>query len=611
MRHKISLLVVCVALFAGWAGSISAYEDGLNSAESQTTRLVCPITSVCAYQTVAAAMADAVDGDIIRVTWFVHTEANVVIDKDVTIQGSLNNAWQAAAAPESGTGRLMHIPAGTTVTIEDIVLRYGDTTEDGGAILNEGSLTLRNVQAWGNSADHGGAIASETNGSQLHIENSTLRENSADRGGALYSNISTTTITNTEILTNNANLGGGIYQNFGTVTLENSILRNNDADSTGGAADVNAGSFTLRNSTATTNYADSGGGLFTYSGNLFVIGSTVTDNRTRYEGAGIRVGTFGELSVLDGSKITENIASFSSGGGIYHTGEDLLISKSKVLSNRTNSTTGRGGGIYISGGGDSTIAFSEIGGNLAKTGGGGVFYAGSEPEDVLLIQYSLFWLNDAGANQEGAGFMQFSGANADIVNTTFSSNIGRSQLQLLDGVVTLTHVTVHNGFGGDGLRRDAGTLTLRNSIVAGHPFGAECDGTITIPAGVANLASDSSCGTSIVNSEHGLEPLGDNAGDTQTHWLADDSPALNAATTAVCNEELVNGRDQRYYLRPHGAACDLGAVERTVSVPTAVGLGAVSAEIQTPAVISVFLLLLTITGIHSRGVPKSLFMNPN
>ncbi len=548
------------------------------SANSRTTIPVCPI---CTHTTVSSALGAASAGDVISINRSTHTEANVNVKKDVTvIGGTVDTIWRAASAPNSGTGRVMSVEAGHNVTVRNLTFMHGDTTEDGGGIFNAGALTLENVGFERNSANKGGGIAL-ISGSSLNAHNVALSENSAERGGALSNIGATVTITNSSITTNTAALGGGIYQNFGNFTIEDSTLRANIASSNGGAVDHNGGNLTVRNALVRDNYANFGGALSTASGNLFVVGSQVISNDALYQGGAIFGSPYARISVTQESEISNNSTTSGSGGGIYHTGESLLVSSSVVNSNQVGGANSRGAGIFIFDGGNATIAFSTIGGNIAQNGGGGIAFSGSEADDTLKLSYSLLFLNSAGTNKEGGAFLQTQGGGVDIVNTTLSSNIGRSQLHLLDGALTLTHATVYNGFGG-GLKRDAGTLTLQNSIVAGNS-GTECDGTITIPASAPNLASDSSCGASIVNSSHGLEPLTDNGGLTNTHMPASDSPAINAASTAICNLDIVSGADQRYYPRPYGPACDLGAVERSTGTPTAVQLttmGASSLEIS-------------------------------
>lgn len=564
-------------------------------ADTTATIEVCPL---CIHKTVTSALGVANNGDTILINKAIHQEANIVVNKNVTIMGGTADAiLRAASSPNSGVGRVMSIEAGRTVTVRDLTLQNGDTAADGGGIFNEGTLTLQDVRFENNSAERGGGLAMSS-GSRLTGNRIVFSENSAVRGGALSNIGGTGTISNTSVTTNTATLGGGFYQNFGNFTVEDSTIRGNQASSNGGAGDFNGGHVTVSGSLVRDNSADFGGGFSVASGNLFISDATqLIYNNALYQGGGIYGNPYARVSILQDSEISYNETSSGSGGGIYHTGYSLLVSAATVASNSVGGANSRGAGIYIYNGGSTVIAFSSIGGNVATNGAGGVYFGGDSAEDSLEIVYSLLLLNSAGTNKEGANFLQDTPGHADIVNSTLSSGIGASQLNLLDGTATLTHATVYNGIGGEGVRRDGGTLTLQNSIVAGHAFGAECIGTITVPASVPNLANDNSCGASIIDSDAGLEPLADNGGDTQTHIPAADSPAVDAASAAVCNLEIVNGADQRFYIRPYGSACDLGAVERNIGgTPTAVGLTAFKVQPLTwlPILMVVILTFVTL-----------------
>ena len=76
-----------------------------------------------------------------------------------------------------------------------------------------------------------------------------------------------------------------------------------------------------------------------------------------------------------------------------------------------------------------------------------------------------------------------------------------------------------------------------------------------------NLDNDDSCGLSatgsITNTDPLLSSLADNGGETETHALQFDSPALDAIPAANC----ATTADQRGIARPQNGLCDIGAVE--------------------------------------------------
>ncbi|WP_330113878.1 choice-of-anchor Q domain-containing protein [Streptomyces sp. MUM 178J] len=110
-----------------------------------------------------------------------------------------------------------------------------------------------------------------------------------------------------------------------------------------------------------------------------------------------------------------------------------------------------------------------------------------------------------------------------------------------------------------------GHLVLQNSIVAGNTGAVGTSGDCAkafaaIESLGHNIDSDGSCRLAaegdLPSRPALLGPLADNGGPTDTHALLPGSPALDAA--AHCS-----ATDQRGVSRPQGAACDIGAYERT------------------------------------------------
>jgi hypothetical protein len=174
-----------------------------------------------------------------------------------------------------------------TLSLHHVTLsrNYGDHGYAGGAIINEGILSIedsvivRNVVGCTPYGDCGlgGGI---WNQGALHIVNSTIANNYAGAdGGGIY-NLGTVTIENSTIAGNRSscefdfyeeqwycNSGGGIW-NSGTLNVINSTISGNSAgnsasNSTGGSGGGidNTGTLLLQNTTLTNNTAPSGGGL--------------------------------------------------------------------------------------------------------------------------------------------------------------------------------------------------------------------------------------------------------------------------------------------------------------------------------------------------------------
>ena len=106
---------------------------------------------------------------------------------------------------------------------------------DGGAILNQGELSLLRSTISGNTATRGGAIRSASLGKTTIITNSTLSGNSAEnRGGAISGALATVHLDHATVVDNSSSGdGGGIHQDAGSVTLTSSLIAGNRATGSG------------------------------------------------------------------------------------------------------------------------------------------------------------------------------------------------------------------------------------------------------------------------------------------------------------------------------------------------------------------------------------------
>ena len=125
---------------------------------------------------------------------------------------------------------------GKNIIIKNIILKNGFTIENGGAINNEGELTITESTLTENTAKYGGAIH---NNGELTITKSTLTGNTAHRyGGAIHNNKGgELTITKPTLNNNIVEVSGGAIHNNkgGELTITESTLNNNTAQRDGGA----------------------------------------------------------------------------------------------------------------------------------------------------------------------------------------------------------------------------------------------------------------------------------------------------------------------------------------------------------------------------------------
>ncbi len=201
------------------------------------------------------------------------------------------------------------------------------------------------------------------------------------------------------------------------------------------------------------------------------------------------------------------------------------------------------------------IKRSTLRNNTADSGGAIDSFQG-----FLSIQRSAFRDNSAAW---GAAIRSFD-INSNIVNSTFSNNSASEAaggLFVQGGGMTVTNSTFVNNSGG-GVRRQSGTLNLRNSIVANSGVRhGDCVGTLS--QNIANYIKDGSCSAALSGADGDIK-LGDLSGSPAYHPLLDGSAAIDAGNADHCPEI-----DQAGNARPDGDGCDIGAFEFRMPEPTA------------------------------------------
>jgi CSLREA domain-containing protein len=143
-----------------------------------------------------------------------------------------------------GLGGIFFILNGVTVQMQDVTLRNGRSPGAGGAIRNNGDLTLLRTILTGNSSvagsvgsGLGGAIVSDGTGPSLTIVDSTISGNTAQGAGGGIAAGGDVSLTNVTVSGNRttADLGGGVYF-FTSIrgTVNNTTIAGNTAAVKGG-----------------------------------------------------------------------------------------------------------------------------------------------------------------------------------------------------------------------------------------------------------------------------------------------------------------------------------------------------------------------------------------
>lgn len=254
----------------------------------------------------------------------------------------------------------------------------------------------------------------------------------------------------------------------------------------------------------------------------------------------------------------------SDGGGAIATDGTLDLESVDIVHNEALNTAGGyggGGGLAIFTDATKTVINNSTFSDNHSPGDGGAVY--KEDSGTLKVTNSTFTGNSA---------------DTSLPNTKSFYGAYGGAFEVDSGTTTITNSTIagnsiNGGSGhpsGSGKAFDGSTgLTLINDIIANNKATGtlagtgqkNCDSSGAVSQGV-NDDDDSSCAHSPrdIHANPRLGPLQDNGGPTDTMALLGGSPAINAASNALCP-----ATDQRGISRPQpaGGTCDIGAYEAT------------------------------------------------
>lgn len=300
----------------------------------------------------------------------------------------------------------------------------------------------------------------------------------------------------------------------------------------------------------------------------------------------------------DGGCVRTPTQAAAPGGGIAGSPNEYLVINRSVISNCRSSLNG--GGI-ANPGSPMLIVDSTISGNTAASSGGGISFSQAQnvPDTRGVIERSTVSNNESTSDFAGGGGGVVSNGKLVVLNSTIAGNRARFNgggilVTTNNGAARVENSTIagnsadsngnNSGVGG-GIRFDtltgagplASNVQLTNSVFADNVRGLaptvinqDCHATTSANGlnTVSNWfeAPDVSCGIQLTQNVTSGDPglaslLANNGGSTQTLLPQAGSGLVNATLiSAPCG-----GVDQRSIARPQGSACDIGAVEVSVS----------------------------------------------
>lgn len=407
-----------------------------------------------------------------------------------------------------GTANVVVVPAGTYVLNEAVSCTYKRRPENFTATSSQIPLCLSSdltiVGAGANETiiDANDAVRAVfvSSAATVEIRDLTIQNGLGDRSFGLNPN-------------------GGNINNHGTLTLTDVIVRGASLDpvatGAGGAGIFNAefATLTLVRTLVTQNFAlahAGGGGLFNnLDGTVTISDSTFHDNKIGVHGGAIY--NNGGVMVISNSTISGNEAITGNGGGIMNIGASIDFTE------------------FLA---ELTITNSTISGNTSGSSGGGI---NDHARSVVRLNNVTITGNTAASRGgTGGGIATFTGNGVFLKNTVVAGN---------------TDVA--------GPSEDCWALNQPTSIALtseGHNLIGHSTNCVLLGDATGN----------VVDVSADLGALTENGGPTRTHAPAETSPVVDGGNPLPpgAGGKSCAATDQRGFVRPAGAACDIGAVER-------------------------------------------------
>lgn len=302
----------------------------------------------------------------------------------------------------------------------------GNATADVIVNLNEGSIS-NNISSGGNG---GGIYLYKTDitrsktGSTLLLESNEAQGRGKNGGGIYIEDGQTINLDGviTSIRNNKASNGGAIYLKGTTggvqVTLGNSTMDSNEVTGDGGAIYIKGGNLQLNKATVQNNKADSKGGAIYVDGGGINIKNTITfsSNTAGGDGGAVYVtgqgASKGDITWTSGNKtltIADNVAGGN--GGAFYVNNGKIDASGITKATITGNCADKDGGAFFVNDGDITLCVTELSengkdGSTVKTQNGGAialyngtfsFGEGSEIRNNAAKNYggALYITNDS------------------------------------------------------------------------------------------------------------------------------------------------------------------------------------------------------------------------
>jgi predicted outer membrane repeat protein len=323
--------------------------------------------------------------------------------------------------------------------------------------------------------------------------------------------------------------GGAVFSEATSTMVSESVFRNNVAGWNGGAIKIGTGNFFTRT--------------------LFVETSSFKANSANWGGA-LATGGFQIEAELVGTELLDNVAT-TRGGALHGKGslEGCLV--------QGNHAGTSGGGLFLQE--DGTVTDSTLWGNESVVGGGLTFQPAGDYR--LYVDHSTVAFNAISDDAARGAGLAVLGGDAFVRNSTVTDNLAKDHvdttygggLAVLNAKASIEHATFANNYAtvGGGIYSDAQSVVILGSSIVAYSSGHDCEILGDLDT-TTSLDTDSTCRVELSGVDPQLDSFGDHQGPTWT-WLPN---AAEVQGVAAC----LAAEDQRHEPRPE-KECDIGSVE--------------------------------------------------
>ena len=395
----------------------------------------------------------------------------------------------------------------------------------GAVIVSNSSLSIRSSHFEGNSAQIGGAIFSELN-SNVTINNTTFSDNLAtgcndDRclGGAVFVDSGCTVLVENSIIRDNMALsGGGAFATFQAVLLiQQSSFYNNGASFGGTIGAYLQSTLTAEDSQFWDNMAEVLGGVINVVNSTgFIENCTFNNNTANSGGGGVMNSQRGSRIGVDNCTFVNNSVGDNANGGVMHIQYDsTIIARNSLCTQNVapfkggvtfvqysstftsenctffaNVAKNDGGVIQVQGRSNASLGNSSFSNNRAGTFGGVIHV---EQDSILLVDNCEFYGNSA--VEDGGVIDIYTGGIVTIYNSLFSQNIGEDDAGVINSFGMVILSIYDSTFSNNSAVDDGGVMYVRQAYsvtIDGSTFihnSAHQGGVVTVTAMFQNVTT--------------------------------------------------------------------------------------------------------------------------